>query len=143
MDSALGRTSPTGAGALSRLLARARFMRLTTFRKSGEPVATPVWFALAGDTVYVVTDDPSGKLKRIRNNGRVRLAPSNFRGTPNGDETEAVATVITDPAERSAAERALRQHYGWQWRLFTWFSDRFRKHNGQPVRHAFLKIVAA
>ena len=139
MDSAIARTSAT-SNALARHLARAQYMRLTTFRKSGDPVSTPVWFALVGDLAYVVSDDPLGKVKRIRNNGRVRVAPSNFRGTPKGGDLDAAATIVADLDELDLSERALHKRYGWQWRLFRWF-DRFRKHNGQPVQHVFLKLT--
>jgi uncharacterized protein len=47
------------------------FMRLTTYRKSGEPVATPVWFAEEGEKLYVTTDRISGKVKRLRHATRV------------------------------------------------------------------------
>ncbi len=76
------------------------YARLTTFRKSGEPVSTPVWFALGPghERVYVFTDVESGKVRRIRNDPRVGLAPSGFRGRPRGAEVRAEARVL-DRAE--------------------------------------------
>jgi PPOX class probable F420-dependent enzyme len=140
MDAALA-TSHPHATPLTRHLARARHLRLTTFRKSGQPVGSPVWFALVGDRAYVVSEDPSGKVKRLRHTSRVRLAPGDYRGRPTGDEIEATATIIADTAEEHTAERALRERYGWQWRLFRWFTATFRKRNGRPIRHVFLRLT--
>jgi PPOX class probable F420-dependent enzyme len=99
-----------------RLLEGHSYARLTTFRKSGEPVSTPVWFALAHERVYVFTDVLSGKVRRIRNGPRVMLAPSSFRGHPRGEEVRAEARIL-DPAEHETADRVLREKYGWRYRL--------------------------
>src|SRR5215210_1185450 len=92
------------------------YARLTTYRKSGEPVPIPVWFALFGGHVYVFTDVQSGTVKRIRNDPRVALAPSNFRGRPRGVEVGAEARVL-NWAAGEVADRALREKYGWRYRL--------------------------
>jgi PPOX class probable F420-dependent enzyme len=94
------------------------YARLTTFRKSGEPVSTPVWFALGPGhkRVYVFTDVESGKVRRIRNDPRVGLAPSGFRGRPRGAEVRAKARIL-DRAKHEIADRALREKYGWRYRL--------------------------
>ena len=55
-------------------------MNLTTFRKSGNEVPTPVWFVILEGKLYVRTEASSGKVKRIRNNGRVEPTPSTVRG---------------------------------------------------------------
>ena len=55
-------------------------INLTTFRKSGNEVPTPVWFVVLEGKLYVRTEASSGKVKRIRNNGRVEPAPSTVRG---------------------------------------------------------------
>lgn len=96
-----------------------RYARLTTYRKSGEPVPIPVWFAVvryADDRLYIFTDARSGKAKRIRNDPQVTLAPSTFRGRPRGEEVRAEARVL-DRAEHEVADRALREKYGWRYRL--------------------------
>ena len=143
MDATIERTRVTDTASLSRHLAGARYLNLTTFRRSGDPVATPVWFALADDRVYVATDDPSGKVKRIRHTASVRVAPSTWRGRAIGSERAASARIIADADEHAVAERALRERYGWQWRAFGWFSARFRRRGDSPVRHVFLAITAA
>ncbi len=94
-----------------------RYVRLSTFRKSGEAVPTPVWFARVGDSLYVVTGRNTGKAKRIRNNPDVVLAPSDFRGRPKGRDVRAVAR-LTEEQKGGAADGALRRKYGWQYRVF-------------------------
>ncbi|GLK17787.1 PPOX class F420-dependent oxidoreductase [Herbiconiux flava] len=56
------------------------FVSLTTFRKSGEPVSTPVWIVRDGDTLLVTTPDDTGKVKRLRNDPRVELRPCSRMG---------------------------------------------------------------
>src|SRR2546422_10513339 len=61
-----------------------RYMALSTFRRSGAEVATPVWFAEAGGRLYVFTAGDSGKGKRLRHSSRARVAPSDARGRGQG-----------------------------------------------------------
>lgn len=77
---------------------------LTTFRRSGGGVGTPVGFAVDGDRLYFMTDPTSGKVKRIRNNPRVTVAPCTLPGKVTGPEQQATAESI-DGAE---AERAMK-----------------------------------
>lgn len=112
-----------------------RYMRLTTFRGSGEGVSTPVWFARTGDRLHVVTDIESGKAKRIRNNPGVTLAPSDFRGRPRGGSVEAVARIM-DEQESEVADRALREKYGWQYGAFNLVIRLL----GKSSNHAFLEL---
>jgi PPOX class probable F420-dependent enzyme len=111
------------------------YARLTTFGKSGEPVSTPVLFALEGDLVYVFTDLHSGKAGRIRNDPRVRLAPSSFRGRPRSEEVRAEARIL-DPDEHDTADRALREKYGWRYRL----AQAVISLLGLSARRAFLEL---
>lgn len=98
-------------------LAGHRYVRLSTFRKDGRAVPTPVWFARVGESLYVVTGRNTGKAKRIRNHPDVALAPCDFRGRPKGPDGRAVAG-ITDERKGGPADRALRGKYGWQYRVF-------------------------
>ena len=88
-------------------------INLTTFRKSGEPVVTPVWYVVLDGKLYVRTEAGSGKVKRIRNAPRVLLAPATVRGKQVGPESEARARILV-PGEEELAESAmklLRQRY--------------------------------
>ena len=93
------------------------YIKLTTYRKSGSAVATPVWFAVADGKVYVGTPADSGKVKRIRNNPRVRIAACTARGRALGPAIEAIARVLP-PGEQGAAKEALHRKYGLRTRFF-------------------------
>ncbi len=89
---------------------RQRTVLLTTYRRNGTPVGTPVNIAVAADRAFVRTWDTTGKLKRIRNNPAVEVAPSTVRGRPTGPAIRARALIL-DGAESAAAGRALaRKH---------------------------------
>ena len=70
------------------------YICLTTFRKSGVPVPTPVWFGEGDDKLYVKTRNDSGKYKRIRNNPRVQVAPCTMRGKITGPQFAATARIL-------------------------------------------------
>jgi PPOX class probable F420-dependent enzyme len=90
----------------------AKYCLLVTYRRSGEPVPTPVWFGLdAEGTLYVRTEARGAKVKRIRANPAVKVAPATQRGRPTGPLAEGRARVL-GPADEQRAERALRANYG-------------------------------
>lgn len=114
------------------------FMNLTTYRKNGAAVVTPVWFAQVGATLYVVTQDGSGKVKRLRANPVVQLAPATRRGEPLGQPVPAVGRIL-GAAEAAQASQALDKKYGWQKRLF----DLFAKLRGSTQNRAYLAFEPA
>ena len=63
---------------------RHRYLSLETYRRTGQAVATPVWFVVDRDVIYVYSLATAGKVKRIRNNPRVRIAPCDARGRLTG-----------------------------------------------------------
>ena len=85
---------------------RRRTALLTTFKRDGTPVDTPVTIAVEGDHAFVRTYDRAGKAKRLRRNPRVRIAPSTVGGRPRGDTLPACA-VLLDGAEAEHAARAI------------------------------------
>ncbi|GAA1844483.1 PPOX class F420-dependent oxidoreductase [Asanoa iriomotensis] len=89
---------------------RQKTVALTTFRRDGTPVATPVSIVVAGDRAYVRSYQKAWKTRRIRNNPAVTVAPSTARGTPTGPELHAVARKLSG-VEHAAAARALRAKY--------------------------------
>lgn len=120
-----------------------RYVRFTTFRRSGEPVHTPVWFAADGDTYVFTTQESSGKVKRLRHTPRVEVAESAMSGKV-GDGTpvfEGTAEIIpsSDPAA-IAAERVLAKQYGIQWKLVG-LGDVFRKLIGKPQPSVIIRTT--
>ncbi len=113
-----------------------QFISLTTFRRTGVAVSTPVWFAEADGRLYVTTDPKAGKVKRIRHTARVIVAPCRFNGQTLGPALEARARILT-AQECAAAEAALKAKYGLQWTLLT-LPDRLR---GRAGERAFLEIT--
>jgi PPOX class probable F420-dependent enzyme len=94
-----------------------KYAILETFRKNGEGVPTPVWFGLAGGRFYVSSERDVWKIKRIRANPRVRVAPSNARGKPLGPAVAGTARII-EPADGAAAEAAIASNYGASRRIY-------------------------
>jgi PPOX class probable F420-dependent enzyme len=88
-----------------------KYCLLTTFRRSGDPVPTPVWFGLSQGRAYVRTGADVGKVKRIRANPRVTVTPCTVRGKPLGPVAEGRARVLP-AADESGAEHALQANYG-------------------------------
>jgi uncharacterized protein len=93
--------------------ANQKYLNLESFKKDGTGVATPLWFAKHDDTIYVYTLANAWKVKRIRNNPRVRIAPCDLRGKLHGDWVEARAHIVTDSQEQ-LAHQLLDKKYGWQ-----------------------------
>ena len=89
-------------------LRREKYIDLVTFRKSGAPVHTPVWFAEDAGRLYIMTRSDSGKAKRLRNNPRVEVAPSTIRGRVKGPSVSGIVTVAQDP---DYARRLIRKKY--------------------------------
>jgi uncharacterized protein len=103
--------------------ARRKYALLTTFRRDGTPVPTPVWFGVADGRLYVRSEAEVGKVKRIRNDPHVRVAPATFRGKPVGPTTEGLARILPSD-EESGAEAALVANYGLFRRVYEGSSDR-------------------
>ena len=99
-------------------LTGASFVNLTTFRRSGEAVATPLWFVEQQGVLYAQTFPTAGKLKRIRHTARVTVAPCTFNGKALGPEIEAEARIVTDEQEMLLAEVALSLKYGLTRRIY-------------------------
>jgi PPOX class probable F420-dependent enzyme len=98
-------------------LVKENYASLTTFRKNGTAIATPMWFTERNGVIYISTGATSGKVKRIRNTSRVTLAPCTANGKVTGDAIEGQARIINDPQEIAIAEAALMQKYGIQRRV--------------------------
>lgn len=118
-------------------LGDARYMSLATFRRDGREVRTPVWFAALDVRLYCFSAGDAGKVKRIRANGRARVARCDARGRVDGPWLEAQALVVTDPDVVEQAYRLLRRRYGWQMTL----TDVLSRLTGRYARRAVLEII--
>lgn len=92
------------------MFARQTTALLTTYRRDGTPVGTPVHVAVEGEHAYFRTWSSTGKLKRLRRNPQVDLAPSTFGGQPTGPAVHASARIL-DGAEARHAARLLGAKY--------------------------------
>ncbi len=96
-----------------------RYISLTTYRMVGTPVRTPVWFAEENDKLYFMANAKSWKVKRLRNQAQVRIAPCTIRGKITGFEFSATARFLV-PEEYAQARRAINRKY-WLARIpFVW-----------------------
>jgi uncharacterized protein len=78
-------------------LGAGKYLLLTTFRKDGTAVPTPVWVAGDGGSLYVWSATDTGKVKRIRRSGDVRIGPCDIRGNPTGEQVPATARLLDRP----------------------------------------------
>jgi PPOX class probable F420-dependent enzyme len=103
-------------------LDRHAYISLVTFRRSGAGVATPVWFAVRDGRIVVFSEARAGKVKRLRNDARVRYALCDVRGRLRGDPWHEGRARIVAASEEPQAYAALRAKYGWQMRVTDFFS---------------------
>ncbi len=87
-----------------------KYISLTTFRKTGAGVPTPVWFGEDDAKLYVMTRGDMGKSKRIRNNPQVKIAPCTIRGKVTGPEFAATARILP-PEEHKRARQTINRKY--------------------------------
>ena len=121
-----------------------KYLNLETFKKSGEGVKTPVWFAAdslapldAGDAkLYVYTVGVSGKVKRIRNNPRVRISPCTASGKPLGDWVEARAEIVTGEEAEHGMKLLNKKYVPWKQLLDFFASFRRRERIVFAIRPA-------
>ena len=110
-----------------------KYLNLETFKKSGEGVKTPVWFAAdrsvrldsSDAKLYVYTVGVSGKVKRIRNNPRVRISPCTASGKLLGDWAEARAEIVTGTEAESGMQLLDKKYAPWK-QLLDFFAS-FRR----------------
>ena len=113
------------------------YISFSTRKRSGEWVATPVWFAPDGDSYYVFAAGHSGKVKRLRNFSEARIAPCTVTGTLTGDNMDCKAYLLESETDIATALAALRRKYGWQ--MLT--ADFFSTLTGKMKRRAYIRIA--
>jgi PPOX class probable F420-dependent enzyme len=113
-----------------------KYLNLETFKKSGDGVKTPVWFAAdpavnlasSGAKLYLYTIGVSGKVKRVRNNPRVKIAPCDMRGNVLGEWVEARAEIVSGEEAVRGTQLLNKKYFPWKQLLafFASFSRRER-----------------
>jgi uncharacterized protein len=95
------------------------FVSLTTFRKNGERISSPVWVARDGDALIVLTPEESGKVKRLRNNGQVEIRPSSRTGkvTDGSEPVLGIAEIVTDVPTTTRLTHVLQKKYGFEYHV--------------------------
>jgi uncharacterized protein len=102
-------------------LAKAQYILLTTFTKDGRPKPTPIWAAVDGDRLLVITVGDSWKVKRIRNTPRVTMATCTMGGRATSDAVEGTAALL-DKSQTGAVYDAIGKRYGIVGKVFNFFS---------------------
>ncbi|WP_353951671.1 PPOX class F420-dependent oxidoreductase [Knoellia sp. S7-12] len=127
-------TSPTDP------LAEQQYVELTTFRRNGTPVATPVWIAPDGDDLLIVTVDNTGKTKRLAHTARVELRPCDVRGgvAPDAPRYAGRARVDRGVAAVARVKKAIGAKYGWWYRALTLVEPVLDRLPGRKVRAAIV-----
>jgi PPOX class probable F420-dependent enzyme len=132
------------------MLDRVRYVRLTTFRRTGAAVHTPVWFAPVAGGWGVITETDAGKVKRIRAGSRVVIAPCDARGRveDGAPEWEASARLVTG-TEAVRVRHAIRRRYRLGYAAFSalWAAQTLverlrRRHESQPETAIIFTIAA-
>lgn len=94
---------------------------LETYRKNNQPIRTPVWFVIKKDLIYIVTRDQTGKVKRLRNNQKIKIAKCTFKGKVIGNWMDGTARTLTD-AETKEVEKWRDKKYGFMSKIAKFFS---------------------
>jgi uncharacterized protein len=113
-----------------------QYLSLATFRRDGRAVPTPIWFAGDERVLYAFSAGDAGKVKRLRNSPRARIAACDGRGRVHGEWHEARAYLVTDPAQRARADAVLHAKYGW----LMWLADAGSRLTGRYAKRAYLRI---
>jgi PPOX class probable F420-dependent enzyme len=101
--------------------ANQHYLNLETYRKTGNPVTTPMWFAEYNGALYIYSLANAGKVKRICNNPNVRVVPSDRRGKPKGEWVEAKVHIL-DERGAELGHKLLNKKYRWMKRIGDIFS---------------------
>ncbi|MBC3840225.1 PPOX class F420-dependent oxidoreductase [Streptacidiphilus sp. 4-A2] len=114
-------------------LTRARYVSLTTYRKDGTPVATPVWHVVQDGLLYVWTEAGSWKVKRLRRDSRVKVVVCDIRGriAPGAPEVAGTGRVL-DAEGAEMVRRLLGRKY-FMARVGDWYASLTRRRRKHPI----------
>jgi len=114
-------------------LERESYLSFATFRRNGNAVETPVWFAQAGDKLYVFSEARAGKMKRLKNDPSCRVAACDLRGKVHGEWIPGHARRVDDANSVSTAYAALTATYGWLMRITNFFSRLTGRYDARAI----------
>ncbi len=119
----------------------ARYVALTTFKKDGTPIATPVWITGSNGIYAFTTGDNAWKSKRLNNNPEVAVQVSDFRGRVKPNTRVYTGTGRVDPSTEgiAAVEQELTEKYSWQFKL-TQLTDVIKDKLGKAVKQRAVAI---
>jgi len=112
------------------------YISFATRKRSGEFVATPVWFALHEGSYYLFSAGGAGKVKRLRNFSESRIAACTMRGAVTGEWIDTEAVVLESKADKDLALQALRKKYGMQMKI----GDVFANISGKMAKRAYIRV---
>ena len=123
----------------------AKYVSFVSFRKSGQPVATPVWIAPFEDGYGFTIESTSGKAKRLAHTSRATIQACSFKGviTPGATIYNCEASLVMHKRAEEVRD-AIARRYGLTYKVFSislWFKDRFGKSKGLPEAAVILKIT--
>ena len=108
-----------------------RYLSVTSFKRDGTGVATPVWFVSDRTRLYAFTDLHSAKIRRIRHNPRVQVAACRVNGSVRGKAVEAHAEVLTEPEDLERVQKLLLARYKVSYRVVMLFYRLGRRLRGK------------
>ena len=112
---------------------RGRFLSVTSFKRDGTGVATPVWFVSDGERLFALTDLRSAKVRRIRRNPRVVIAPCRAGGRLRGEPVDGWAQVQSAEPELEHVQRLLLDRYAVSYRIVMLLYRLGRRLRGRPA----------
>ncbi|MBE9537587.1 MAG: PPOX class F420-dependent oxidoreductase [Proteobacteria bacterium] len=115
------------------------YISFATRKRSGEFVATPVWFAPFEGSYYLFSAGEAGKVKRLRNFSQSRIAACTMRGAVTGDWMDSEAELLESNADKDIALQSLRKKYGLQMKI----GDVFANISGKMAKRAYIKVSRA
>jgi len=110
-----------------------RFLSVTTFKRSGDAVSTPMWAASDDHRLYAFTDLHSAKVRRISRNPQVLVAPCRPNGNLRGQQKAGRAEVLTATDELEYVRRLLLDRHKFSYRLVMLFYRVGRRLKGQSA----------
>ena len=117
-------------------LFESNYLSLSTLKRNGQWVDTPVWFAGDSNTLFIFSAGQAGKVKRLRNFPEVKVAPCTVTGKILGEAQEAQAELLVDQPAIDEAHQALLKRFGWQMR----WTDMLSKLSGKFHKRQYIKV---